>query len=57
MTKIKLIVGVLLLWLMAMGIPMTLVHAGSGPSDILVVTGTISNDQGKTLKDVTLQFF
>jgi Na+/H+ antiporter NhaD/arsenite permease-like protein len=57
MTKIKLIVGALLLWLMAMGIPMTLVHAGSGPSDILVVTGTISNDQGKTLKDVTLQFF
>jgi len=57
MTKIKLIAGVLLFWLMAMGIPMTLAHAGSGPSDILVVTGTITNDQGKPLKDATLQFF
>lgn len=58
MTKNKLIVGTLLVWLMVMGIaPMTQAHAGSGPSDTLVVTGTITNDQGKPLKDVTLQFF
>jgi Na+/H+ antiporter NhaD/arsenite permease-like protein len=57
MTIKKLIAGVLLFWLMAVGIPMTLAHADSGPSDILVVTGTITNDQGKPLKDVTLQFF
>jgi len=58
MTKIKLIFGALLVWLMVMGIaPMTQAHAGSGPSDILVVTGTITNDQGKSLKDATLQFF
>ncbi|MFH0999173.1 MAG: ArsB/NhaD family transporter [Pseudomonadota bacterium] len=58
MIKSKLIIGAFLTWLMVMGIaPMTLVHAGSGPSDILVVTGTITNDQGKPLKDATLQFF
>ena len=58
MTKNKLIIGALLVWLMAMGIaPMTLAHAGSGPSDILVVSGTITNDQGKPLKEVSLQFF
>jgi Na+/H+ antiporter NhaD/arsenite permease-like protein len=57
MTKNKLIAGALLVWLMAIGIPMTLVHASSGPSDILVVSGTITNDQGKPLKEVSLQFF
>lgn len=58
MTQKQIIAGVFLLWLIAMGIaPITLVHAASSPSDILVVTGTITNDQGKPLKDVTLQFF
>jgi Na+/H+ antiporter NhaD/arsenite permease-like protein len=58
MTKSKLIVVALLVWLIAMGItPRTKAHAGEGPSDILVVTGTITNDQGKPLKDVSLQFF
>jgi Na+/H+ antiporter NhaD/arsenite permease-like protein len=37
--------------------PVTLAQAGSGPSDILVVSGTITNDQGKSLKEVSLQFF
>ncbi len=58
MTLNKLVFGGLLVWLMVMGIvPMTLVHAGSDPSDILVVSGTITNDQGKPLKEVSLQFF
>jgi hypothetical protein len=57
MTKTKLIAGSVLIWLMVMGIaPITLAQAG-GPSDILVVSGTISNDQGKPLKEVSLQFF
>jgi hypothetical protein len=54
----KLIFGALLVWLMVMGnVPMTLVHAASEPSDILVVSGTITNDQEKPLKEVRLQFF
>jgi Na+/H+ antiporter NhaD/arsenite permease-like protein len=58
MTKYKLNMGALLAWLVVIGIaPMTLAHAGSGPSDILVVSGTITNDQGKPLKEVSLQFF
>ena len=58
MIKNKLIAGALLLWLMVMGIvPMTLAQTGGGPSDILVVSGTITNDQGKPLKEVSLQFF
>jgi hypothetical protein len=36
---------------------MAQVYAGGGPSDVLVVSGTITNDQGKPLKDVSLQFF
>ncbi len=58
MTKYKLIAGALLVWLMAIGIaPMNLAHAGSSPSDLLVVSGTVTNDQGKPLKKVSLQFF
>jgi len=58
MTKNKLIMVAVLVWLMAMGLaPVTLAQAGGSPSDILVVTGTITNDQGKPLKDVALQFF
>ncbi len=58
MTLNKSILSGFLVWLMFMGIfSMTLAHAGSGPSDVLVVTGTITNDQGKPLKDVILQFF
>jgi Na+/H+ antiporter NhaD/arsenite permease-like protein len=58
MTKNKLMMGALLIWLMVMELAsVAVVHAGSDPTDILVVTGTITNDQGKPLKDVTLQFF
>jgi len=58
MTKSKLIFGTLLLWLIAMGIaPMAPAQGSSSPSDILVVSGTITNDQGKPLKEVSLQFF
>ncbi len=58
MEKTKLIIGALLAWLMAMGLAtVTPAHAGGGPSDILVVSGTITNDQGKPLKEVNLRFF
>jgi Na+/H+ antiporter NhaD/arsenite permease-like protein len=58
MTKNKLIAGSLIVWLLVLGIaPMAHVYAGGGPSDVLVVSGTITNDQAKPLKDVRLQFF
>jgi Na+/H+ antiporter NhaD/arsenite permease-like protein len=59
MTTNKLIAGILLIWLMALGAPFhTALHAAEGgPSDVLVVSGTITNDQGKPLKEVNLHFF
>jgi len=56
MTLNKSIISGLIVWLMFMGMT-PLAHAGSGPADILVVFGTVTNDQGKPLKEASLQFF
>ena len=58
MTKSKLIIWALLVWLMALELALvTLAQAGTGSFDILVVSGTITNDQGKPLKEVSLRFY
>ena len=58
MKKRNLTFVTLLVWMMILGIASTAPAQSDGiPSDILVVSGTITNDQGKPLKEVRLQFF
>ncbi|MBA4394797.1 MAG: citrate transporter, partial [Desulfobacca sp.] len=59
MNKRLLIAGFLLLFIA--GLPLLILAAetpkASGPSDVLIVSGTVTNAQGKAVKEVGLHFF
>ncbi len=56
MIKRNSLMGLFLLCLLSLGIAVQAM-ASDKPAEILVVSGTVTNDQGKALKEVTIHFF